>query len=111
MAANLLKAGYRLRIYNRTPEKAAALVAQGATLVNRASDAAEENGIVFTMVADDAALEQVALADSAFTERLGHGGIHVCMSTVSPDLARRFVFVLGDVFPITFINNAPKHRF
>jgi 3-hydroxyisobutyrate dehydrogenase-like beta-hydroxyacid dehydrogenase len=89
IATNLLKAGYRLRVYNRTPEKAAALVEQGAIQVNQPSEAAESNGIVFTMVGDDAALEQIALADPAFTERLGKGGIHVSMSTVSPETARR----------------------
>jgi len=89
IAGNLLKAGYHLRVYNRTTEKAAALVEQGATSVNQAAEVAEENGTVFTMVADDAALERIALADPAFTERLGKGGIHVSMSTVSPDTARR----------------------
>ena len=89
IAANLLKAGYRLRIYNRTPEKAATLVEQGAIRVNQAAEVVEPNGIIFTMVADDAALEEVALADPAFTERLGKGGIHVSMSTISPGTARR----------------------
>jgi 3-hydroxyisobutyrate dehydrogenase-like beta-hydroxyacid dehydrogenase len=89
IATNLLKAGYHLRVYNRTPEKAAALIERGAILVNQASDAAEEHGVVFTMVADDAVLEQIALADPAFTERLGKGGIHVSMSTIAPDTARR----------------------
>ncbi|MBV9999258.1 MAG: NAD(P)-dependent oxidoreductase [Verrucomicrobia bacterium] len=88
IAANLLKAGYRLRVYNRTREKADPLVEQGAIPVSRSCEAAAENGIVFTMVADDAGLEQIALADPAFTERL-KGGVHVSLSTISPETARR----------------------
>ena len=58
MAANLAAAGYKLRVYNRTASKADALVAAGATRVERPGDAAIAGGVVITMVADDAALEQ-----------------------------------------------------
>jgi 3-hydroxyisobutyrate dehydrogenase-like beta-hydroxyacid dehydrogenase len=39
MAANLLKAGHTLTVYNRTPARAEALVAQGATLAKTPSEA------------------------------------------------------------------------
>ncbi len=89
IAANLLKAGYGLRVYNRTAAKAAALVEKGATLASKPADAAQPGGIVVTMVADDRALEDLCLASGSFVERLGPGGIHVSLSTISPATARR----------------------
>lgn len=89
MAANLLAAGYRLRVYNRTASKADALVAAGATRVERAGDAAPAGGVAITMLADDAALEQVTLGHGGLAERLGAGGIHISMSTVAPATTRR----------------------
>ena len=89
MAGNLLRAGFTLHVYNRTPEKATALVAQGAKLVRQPCDAAVPGGIVITMLANDRAVEDVIDGDRGFVERLGPEGIHLSMSTVSPRLARR----------------------
>ena len=58
MAANLLKAGHTLTVYNRTAARAEALVAQGATLAETPSEAARGE-VVITMLADDAAVESV----------------------------------------------------
>jgi 3-hydroxyisobutyrate dehydrogenase-like beta-hydroxyacid dehydrogenase len=89
MAANLVAAGYKLRVYNRTVAKADALVAMGATRVERPGDAAPAGGVVITMLADDAALEAVTLGADGVAKRLGPGGIHISMSTVAPATARR----------------------
>lgn len=88
IAANLLQAGYALTVYNRTPEKAEPLVAQGALQVGRPADVVTTGGIVVTLVWDDEALEDVVKSED-FLERLGIGGIHVSMSTVSPDTGRK----------------------
>lgn len=89
MAANLIAAGYTLRIYNRTASKADALVANGAMRVQNAGDAAAAGGIAVTMLADDAVLESVTLGPDGLAERLGRGGIHISMSTVAPATSRR----------------------
>ncbi|HVA83803.1 MAG TPA: NAD(P)-dependent oxidoreductase [Candidatus Binataceae bacterium] len=89
MAANLAAAGYQLRVYNRTASKADALVAAGAVRVERPGDAAQTGGVAITMLADDAALEQVTLGAGGLAERLGAGGIHISMSTVAPATTRR----------------------
>lgn len=88
MATNLLKAGFSVTVYNRTAEKADALVQQGAQRAKRAVDVIERGGIVVTMVANDSALESIVNADG-FLEKLGANGIHLSMSTVSPELARK----------------------
>jgi len=88
MATNLLNAGYSLRVYNRTASKAKSLVAQGAQLVTRPVDAVTSGGIVVTIVWDDAALESVVMSHG-FLEQLGPGGIHLSMSTVLPETAKK----------------------
>jgi 3-hydroxyisobutyrate dehydrogenase-like beta-hydroxyacid dehydrogenase len=89
IAASLLKAGYALKVYNRTASKGAALEAKGAELVRIHADVAMPGGIVFTMLADDRAVEEVCAGDASFVAQLGSGGVHVSMSTISPATARR----------------------
>src|SRR6266567_9351267 len=88
MATNLLNAGYSLRVHNRTASKAKSLVAQGAQLVTRPVDAVTSGEIVVTIVWDDAALESVVMSHG-FLEQLGPGGIHLSMSTVLPETAKK----------------------
>jgi 3-hydroxyisobutyrate dehydrogenase-like beta-hydroxyacid dehydrogenase len=89
LGMNLLESGYKLRVYNRTIDKAQPLVEKGAQLAQSAAAAINTNGIVITMVADDAALEDITLGQSGVAEKLGLGGIHVSMSTVSPATAEK----------------------
>lgn len=88
MATNLADAGYSLRVYNRTESKAETLVARGMRLATRPVDAVTPGGIVVSVLWDDAALESVVTSDG-FLQQLGPGGIHVSMSTVLPETARR----------------------
>lgn len=89
IAGNLLRAGYAVRVYNRTAAKAAPLVAQGATLASRPEEVAEPGGVALTMVADDHALEEICFQEPSFVEKLGPGGTHVSLSTIAPATARR----------------------
>src|SRR5271154_5695757 len=89
IAANLLEAGYTLRVYNRTASKAAPLAAKGATVVQSPEEVAVPGGIVLTMLSDDQAIEGVCLPPGSFVERLGPGGVHVSISTIAPATARR----------------------
>ncbi|MGO9589369.1 MAG: NAD(P)-dependent oxidoreductase [Candidatus Acidiferrales bacterium] len=89
IAANLIVAGHALRVYNRTASKAAALLAKGATLATNPADVASPGGIVFTMVADDRAIDELCLPSGSFVEKLSPGGIHISLSTIAPATARR----------------------
>ena len=95
MATNLIKAGFGLRPYNRTAEKARPLLERGAVLARSPAEAAEPGGIVVTMVADDRALEEVTLGASGLLSRLGNG-IHLSMSTIAPRTARRLAGIHRD---------------
>jgi 3-hydroxyisobutyrate dehydrogenase-like beta-hydroxyacid dehydrogenase len=88
IASNLLKAGYRLRLYNRTADKAQPLLDQGAEWAETPADAVPANGIVFTMLADDRAVEAVSRSENGILQQLGQG-IHVSMSTIAPATARQ----------------------
>jgi len=88
IATNLLQAGFGLRVYNRTAEKARPLLEQGAVLARSPAEAAVPGGIVASMVSDDAALEAVTLGENGLLDRLGDG-VHLSMSTIAPRTARR----------------------
>jgi 3-hydroxyisobutyrate dehydrogenase-like beta-hydroxyacid dehydrogenase len=89
LGENLLKAGYQLRIYNRTMAKAQPLIDKGAQAVNCPSDVVASDGMVITMVADDTALQEITLGNKGLVEKLGAGGIHLSMNTVSPATAEK----------------------
>ena len=89
MAANLLKAGYPLQVWNRTPDKADPLVAEGATRCPTAAEAARGADFVVVMVADDPALDMVLFSDEGLTRGLKRGAILINCSTTSPGLGFR----------------------
>ncbi|MFZ5557142.1 MAG: NAD(P)-dependent oxidoreductase [Pseudomonadota bacterium] len=88
MARNLLAAGFKVSAYNRDAAKAKPLLEAGATFAKTPREAAVPGGIVITMVSDDRALHEVTAGSDGFAQALG-AGVHVSMSTVSPDASRR----------------------
>jgi len=88
MAANLLKAGHRVTVFNRTPAKAHALIADGATLATSIAEASRGDAVV-TMLANDEAVEDVVLGRDGVIANLASGGLHVSSSTISVALSER----------------------
>lgn len=88
MARNLLRAGFRVKVYNRTAQKTRALAADGAEPTQTPAAAAAAGGIVVTMLANDQAVEEAAFGADGFAPRL-HGGLHLSMSTIAPATAER----------------------
>ncbi len=89
MAANLLKAGFTVRVWNRSPAPAAALAARGAVAVSRPEEVAEPGGLVVSSLSNNRVLEEVVGASQELLRRLGPGGVHISASTVAPDTSRR----------------------
>lgn len=83
MAENLLKSGNELVVYNRTREKAQPLLDKGARLGESPADVARQSEVVFTMLADDKAVEEVTLGENGLLDALPEGAIHVSSSTIS----------------------------
>ena len=88
MARNLIKAGHRLTVYNRSRDKAEALAADGAVIADSPAEAAGA-GIVLTMLANDEALYAVTEGPDGILAGLPADGILVSMSTVSLAATRR----------------------
>lgn len=88
MAMNLLEAGHNVTVYNRTAQKAKPLVDQGA---HAAADPAEASraDVVFTMLADDRAVESVSFGESGILAHLQPGSVHISSSTISVDLSQK----------------------
>jgi 3-hydroxyisobutyrate dehydrogenase/glyoxylate/succinic semialdehyde reductase len=95
MAANLQAHGYTLIVFNRTPEKAEALLRGGATWGRTPAGAADEADVVFTMLATPEAVEAAALGMDGFLRAMRPGSIWVNSSTVNPSFARRMAEEAG----------------
>jgi 3-hydroxyisobutyrate dehydrogenase-like beta-hydroxyacid dehydrogenase len=89
MAQNLLTAGHELVVYNRTRSRADGLARSGARVADSPREAAAGVEVLLTMLADDAAVEDVIFGENGALPALARGAIHVGMSTTSPALARR----------------------
>jgi len=83
IAANLLKAGHEVTVWNRSADKTEALVAAGAARAARPVDAAQGD-LVMTMLADDRAVEGVVFGEGGI---VGAPALHVGHSTISIALA------------------------
>jgi 3-hydroxyisobutyrate dehydrogenase-like beta-hydroxyacid dehydrogenase len=88
MAASLVRAGHEVTVYNRSPAKADALVAQGALKAATVAEACRGEA-VFTMLTNDDAVEAVAFGSNGILESLMAGAIHISSSTISVALAHR----------------------
>jgi 3-hydroxyisobutyrate dehydrogenase-like beta-hydroxyacid dehydrogenase len=83
MARNIAKSGCSLSVWNRSPERAAPLAADGAAVARTPAAAARGADFIVTMVADDAALETVTFGADGFLPELHPQAVHISMSTVS----------------------------
>lgn len=88
MAGRVLAAGHDLVVYNRTRDKAAELEKAGARFAASIAAACADRDVVITMLADDAALDEVTGGDGGVLASLPKGSIHVVMGTHGVDIIR-----------------------
>jgi 3-hydroxyisobutyrate dehydrogenase-like beta-hydroxyacid dehydrogenase len=89
IAGNLVRARHDVAVWNRSSEKARPLVEAGATLAESPRAAASDREVVFTMLADDAALDAVLTGERGLIAGLGPAALHVSMSTIAVATAVR----------------------
>jgi 3-hydroxyisobutyrate dehydrogenase-like beta-hydroxyacid dehydrogenase len=89
MARRLLETGRQLTVWNRTPERAATLIASGATLAATPAEAAQNADAVLTMLFDDAANEEVLFGADGLLGALRPGALHIALSTIGVALSER----------------------
>ncbi len=87
MAANLLRSGFEVTVYNRTAGKAGELIACGASAAATPADAVREAEIVITMISNDAAIREVYYGENGIFDAVRPGTILIDSSTISPSLA------------------------
>src|ERR1700721_1859891 len=84
MAANLVRAGHDVTVFNRSPGKSATLVELGAHEATPLPDTCA-GSTVLTMLANDDAASDITLGEGGLINHLPKGAIHVSMSTISWD--------------------------
>ncbi len=89
MARRLIEAGHEVGVYNRTAAKAKALADAGAKVLSTIAEAARFGDATYTMLADDAALADVAFNPGGLIDSLANGGIHICAGTHGIAAVRR----------------------
>lgn len=88
MAANLLKAGYELTVWNRDGAKCAPLVELGATQAGTVAEVVAASEVTFAMLSDPAAAEAVCIGPDGVLDGLAPGKGYVDMSTIDPQTSR-----------------------
>ena len=88
IARNLIQAGHTLTVYNRTRSRAEPFGSLGARIAETPGEAAADAEVLFTMLADDAAVAAVILEPGNALQALPAGAPHISMSTISVALSR-----------------------
>ena len=89
MAANLVKAGFEVVGHNRSPDPVRRLADAGGRGAGSVAEAVAGAEVVVTMLPDSPDVEAVALGDGGVYAHAHPGTLHVDMSTIRPDVARR----------------------
>lgn len=89
MATNLLKAGYQVTVWNRSPESCKPLVEKGATQAQTPAQAVENAEAIMYCLANDNVVEEVVFGQDGILGNVRSGQIAIDMSTVHPDTSRR----------------------
>lgn len=96
MGMNLIRAGYPLWVYGRTPDRAQPLVDAGASFCETPRAVAEQADIIISIVSDTPDVEAVVRGDDGVLAGAGAGKVLVDMSTISPIATREMSRELGE---------------
>ena len=100
MARNLQKAGFAVRAWNRSRDKAEPLAGDGITVVDSPTEAVEDADLILTMLSDGDAVLDVA---RQFLPSAGDDAIWLQMSTIGHEATERCIEVANDA-KITFVD-------
>jgi 3-hydroxyisobutyrate dehydrogenase len=103
IARNLIRAGFDVRVWNRTPDRAAELVDDGARLASHPAEAASGADVVITMLTDGAAVEDVMTGPDGALSMLCSRSTWIQMSTVGVEWTDRLAD-LADLHGIAFVD-------
>jgi len=89
MAKNLLKSGFKLKVFNRTISKAEPLKKLGAEISKSIDEVVKDNDFIITMLTDDTAVDTI-MNSSSFLDNLKSGSTVIDMSSVKPTTAIKY---------------------
>lgn len=107
IAKNILRAGFDLTVYNRTPEKMKPLIEKGATGATSPKEAAAGADAVITCLMDDQSVLDNVTGENGLLAGLKPGGVHIGTATISPACATKLAelhrahgsyYVAGPIF-------------
>jgi 3-hydroxyisobutyrate dehydrogenase-like beta-hydroxyacid dehydrogenase len=87
IANNILKAGFNLVVYNRTPDKIRSIVEAGAATAISPKQAAMRSDVVVTSLTDDHAVLDLVTGEEGILSGLKQNSIHIGTSTISPSVS------------------------
>ncbi|WP_042196139.1 NAD(P)-dependent oxidoreductase [Paenibacillus camerounensis] len=96
MAMNLLQAGYEVNVYNRSHEKTRGLVEKGAKQLNSSKEVVDQSDIIFIMLSDSNAVNNVLMLENGVLEAQTAGKVVINMSTISPEDALKFAGIISE---------------
>jgi len=96
MAKNLIKAGHRLVVHNRSRGAVDEVVAAGATAGASPADVARQADVVITMLPDTTDVEQVLTGPNGILSGIQRGAVVIDMSSISPVATKRFAALVAE---------------
>jgi 2-hydroxy-3-oxopropionate reductase len=96
MARNLMKAGHRLVVHNRSREPVEQLVGEGADGADSPRQVAEVSDVVITMLPDSPQVQEVFEADDGLLAGAREGELLIDMSTISPVVTKELARTAGE---------------
>jgi len=102
MSKNLIKAGYKLGVYDIMKENVEELIKLGASNPDSLKKLAADSEIVISMIPNDKVLENISISPEGIFEGLNRGTIYIDMSTVSPAVSAR-VSKIAEAKGITYL--------
>jgi 3-hydroxyisobutyrate dehydrogenase len=97
MSRNLIKAGFKVTVYNRTAAKAEKMVAEGAAMAASPAELAEKCPVIITIVSDTPDVESVILGEKGVIAGIKPDSVVIDMSTISPEATRMIASRLKEV--------------
>ncbi len=95
IAHNLLAAGFRVSVWNRTAERAEPLAAEGARLASTPAEATAGADVVLTMLTDGNAVGNAMIGHDGALASLRHGSVWIQMATIGEDWTERLASLVA----------------
>ena len=95
MAKNLLKSGYKLKVFNRSQDKAERLKEFGAEVSTSIKDVVTNSDIIITMLTDDVAVEKV-MGSEEFIKNISSQTTVIDMSSINPVISKKYSEILKE---------------